>query len=89
MNLENYDLLIDFADPSTVALWNPINDGVMGGVSSSQMRHDPAGHAVFTGRVSFENNGGFASVRCRQKISAGRMSLPISWRCVATARATS
>lgn len=46
-------------------MWNPINDGVMGGVSSSQLRHDPAGHAVFTGRVSFDNNGGFASVRCQ------------------------
>ncbi len=67
MNLANPDLLIDFADPSAVALWNPINDGVMGGVSSSQLRHDPAGHAVFTGRVSFENNGGFASVRCQPR----------------------
>lgn len=63
MNLANPDLLIDFADPSAVALWSPINDGVMGGVSSSQLRHDPAGHAIFTGHVSFENNGGFASVR--------------------------
>jgi hypothetical protein len=58
-------VLFDFADPTAVALWSPINDGVMGGVSSSQLRHDPAGHAVFTGRVSFENNGGFASVRCQ------------------------
>ncbi|WIM05949.1 MAG: CIA30 family protein [Candidatus Nitricoxidivorans perseverans] len=58
-------VLFDFADPSAVAMWNPINDGVMGGVSSSQLRHDPAGHAVFTGRVSFDNNGGFASVRCQ------------------------
>lgn len=46
-------------------MWNPINDGVMGGVSHSQLRHDPAGHAIFTGQVSFDNNGGFASVRCQ------------------------
>jgi hypothetical protein len=58
-------VLFDFADPSAVALWSPINDGLMGGISSSQLRHDPAGHAVFIGRVSFENNGGFASVRCQ------------------------
>lgn len=58
-------LLFDFADPTAVALWSPINDGVMGGVSSSQLRLDPMGHAVFSGRVSFENNGGFASVRCQ------------------------
>ena len=46
-------------------MWNPINDGVMGGVSHSQLRHDPAGHAIFTGQVSFDNNGGIASVRCQ------------------------
>lgn len=46
-------------------MWNPINDGVMGGVSHCQLRHDPAGHAIFTGQVSFDNNGGFASVRCQ------------------------
>ncbi len=59
------DLLLDFSDPRSVALWNPINDGVMGGVSLSQLRYDPAGHADFAGHVSFENNGGFASVRCQ------------------------
>ena len=66
--------LFDFADPRGVANWNPINDGVMGGISSSQLRHDPAGHAVFTGRVSFENNGGFASVRC-QPCELGRIGV--------------
>ena len=58
-------LLFDFSAPQSVTLWNPINDGVMGGISKSQLRYDPAGHAVFTGKVSFENNGGFASVRCQ------------------------
>lgn len=69
-------MLFDFSDPRSVTLWNPINDGVMGGVSTSQLRHDPTGHAVFSGHVSFENNGGFASVRCqpgdlgRKKVTA-------------------
>ncbi|RLJ64873.1 CIA30 family protein [Sulfurisoma sediminicola] len=58
-------VLFDFSDPGSAALWSPINDGVMGGVSQSRLRHDTAGHAVFAGHVSFENNGGFASVRCR------------------------
>ncbi|MDP2133153.1 MAG: CIA30 family protein [Sulfuritalea sp.] len=58
-------VLFDFADPRAVALWNPINDGVMGGVSGSRLRYEPAGYAVFAGEVSFENNGGFASVRCQ------------------------
>ena len=58
-------VLFDFSDPHAVTAWHPINDGVMGGVSSSQLRHEPTGHAVFTGQVSLDNNGGFASVRCR------------------------
>ena len=58
-------VLFDFSDPKSVALWNPINDGVMGGSSRSQLRHDTTGHAVFSGEVSFANNGGFASVRCQ------------------------
>ncbi|HEY5762288.1 MAG TPA: CIA30 family protein [Rhodocyclaceae bacterium] len=55
--------LIDFADPQEPKRWSSINDSVMGGLSSSRLHFDPAGHAVFSGVVSFENNGGFASVR--------------------------
>jgi len=40
-----------------------VNDGVMGGRSSSSIYLDAAGFAVFAGSLSFENNGGFASVR--------------------------
>lgn len=43
--------------------WRPIDDRVMGGISRSILRHDPAGHAVFERVVSLEQNGGFASVR--------------------------
>jgi len=56
-------LLFDFTDPTAVAQWAPIDDRVMGGISRSRLRHDPAGHAVFEGEVSLERNGGFASVR--------------------------
>ncbi len=55
--------LIDFSDPKELACWSAINDAVMGGRSRSRMYFDPAGHAVFSGTVSLENNGGFASVR--------------------------
>lgn len=55
--------LFDFADPVEAEAWTPIDDRVMGGVSKSRLRHDPAGHAVFEGNVSLERNGGFASVR--------------------------
>ena len=58
-------LLFDFSDPATADQWQAIDDRVMGGVSKSQLRHLPAGHAVFEGTVSLDRNGGFASVRSR------------------------
>jgi hypothetical protein len=57
-------MLFDFRDPRSVESWSAIDDRVMGGVSRSRLRHDAAGHAVFEGLVSMEQNGGFASVRC-------------------------
>lgn len=56
-------LLFDFADPAAVDAWSAIDDRVMGGISRSRLRHDPAGHAIFEGSVSLEQNGGFASIR--------------------------
>ncbi len=44
------------------APWSVVNDGVMGGVSSSTFAQRK-GLATFTGSVRLENNGGFASVR--------------------------
>ncbi|HSO23470.1 MAG TPA: CIA30 family protein, partial [Chondromyces sp.] len=44
--------------------WPSIDDAVMGGVSSSDMTVED-GIASFRGTVSFDNNGGFASVRSR------------------------
>jgi hypothetical protein len=55
--------LFRFESAASVADWSAIDDTVMGGVSRSRMRHDPAGHAVFEGTVSMEYGGGFASVR--------------------------
>ena len=56
-------LLFDFTDPRAVDAWRAIDDRVMGGISRSRLRYDLAGHAVFEGEVSLEQNGGFASVR--------------------------
>ena len=42
--------------------WLTVNDNVMGGVSSSHFAYQD-GYGVFSGYVSLENNGGFASVR--------------------------
>lgn len=43
--------------------WDVINDGVMGGISQSNFRIQSDQTALFSGIVSRENNGGFASVR--------------------------
>ncbi len=45
--------------------WTIVNDVVMGGRSQAQYFINEAGHALFKGRVSLENNGGFASIRYR------------------------
>ncbi len=42
--------------------WQAVNDVVMGGLSQSKMEIEK-GIAIFSGKVSLENNGGFASVR--------------------------
>ncbi len=64
---ENNSLgLFDFSSeiPEQVQLWGSVNDVVMGGVSQSQLQAQ-TDRALFTGYVSTENNGGFASVRTR------------------------
>jgi len=55
--------LVDFTDSAGSPEWEVVNDGVMGGVSASQFCILENGIAVFTGVVSLENGGGFASVR--------------------------
>lgn len=47
--------------------WVIVNDGVMGGVSTSDLKVNNDCNAFFSGLVSLENNGGFASVRCFPK----------------------
>lgn len=52
-----------FNSPVTSGRWMIVNDGVMGGTSSSRIDLNDSGVAVFSGTVSLENNGGFASTR--------------------------
>jgi len=75
-------LLFDFGDRCAVQGWHAIGDRVVGGVSRSRLRYDPAGHAVFEGDVSLDQNGGFASVRCK----AGPLGLHGAVDCVIDAR---
>jgi len=64
MGAETKELLItDFDSPVAANAWRVINDGVMGGISSSTWNITDSGTALFSGTVSLENNGGFASAR--------------------------
>ncbi len=56
-------LIFDFNSPTTSGNWTTINDVVMGGVSQSKFEINPDGTATFSGTVSPDNNGGFASAR--------------------------
>ena len=55
--------IFDFQTATNSPAWQVVNDDVMGGVSTSQFQVLINGGAVFSGVVSLENNGGFASVR--------------------------
>lgn len=54
-------LVCDFK--TTCLNWMNVDDVVMGGVSDSAVQLTSDGTAVFTGNLSLENSGGFASVR--------------------------
>jgi uncharacterized protein YbjT (DUF2867 family) len=58
--------IFDFtrSNPHLQAIWGSVDDVVMGGVSESGMRWG-GNSAIFSGRVSTDNSGGFASVRTR------------------------
>lgn len=57
------EILFDFRNATNSTAWQVVNDDVMGGVSTSQFQLLTNGGAVFSGVVSLENNGGFASAR--------------------------
>jgi len=56
------DVLLNASIMKTENRWRIVNDGVMGGLSSSKtiVQDDKI---IFSGDVSLENNGGFASLR--------------------------
>lgn len=55
--------VIDFGDEAEVRRWASVDDVVMGGVSSSRLTRTDGNTCVFSGIVSLEDGGGFASVR--------------------------
>jgi NADH dehydrogenase [ubiquinone] 1 alpha subcomplex assembly factor 1 len=63
----DYDeaMLFDFGTLENMDDWLVVNDGVMGGLSKSRFTLSDSKTAVFSGMVSLENNGGFASTRTK------------------------
>ena len=59
--------LFKFTGPEASQQWQTVNDGVMGGVSDGRFRITPDKTMEFSGTLSLENNGGFASVRTKPK----------------------
>ena len=55
--------MIDFSKADEGKNWRIVNDGVMGGISQSEMLMTDESTAIFQGTLSLENYGGFASVR--------------------------
>jgi monofunctional biosynthetic peptidoglycan transglycosylase len=56
-------LIFDFRNADEIEYWRIVNDGVMGGLSKSEIIYSDSNTAIFKGIVSLENNGGFASTR--------------------------
>ena len=59
--------LFDFTGADAANEWQTVNDGVMGGVSEGEFKITDKKALEFYGKLSLENNGGFASVRTKAK----------------------
>lgn len=57
-----FNLLVVSAQANANQRWYVVNDSVMGGLSNSQVTQTQE-NLLFTGNVSLDNNGGFASIR--------------------------
>ncbi len=64
-------VLFDLDDAAAVRGWTTVNDPVMGGKSTSMISFGDGG-LQFSGTISLENNGGFASARSPQDPDLGR-----------------
>lgn len=69
------DEIIIFDKNNNVQRWYVTNDTVMGGVSNSSVKINDKGNLVFSGKVSTENNGGFAMVHLPVNIQLDEQKL--------------
>ena len=71
--------LLDFSRSEVGRAFRVINDGVMGGASTSRLSA-VAGAMLFEGELSLENNGGFASFRGAVRLPAESAALLLTVR---------
>lgn len=57
--------IASFEDAKSLDSWISVNDGVMGGISEGGFKLSDKASLVFSGKLSLENNGGFASIRMK------------------------
>lgn len=57
--------IASFETDGPLESWTSVNDDVMGGVSKGGFKRSDQGTLLFTGALSLENNGGFASIRMK------------------------
>ena len=67
MSEDKPHILFDFTGADAAKEWQAVNDGVMGGVSEGKFKITDKKTLEFSGTLSLENNGGFASVRSKAK----------------------
>jgi NADH dehydrogenase [ubiquinone] 1 alpha subcomplex assembly factor 1 len=67
--IANKKVIYSFLTSSNIKEWRIVNDGVMGGVSKSMLTKTPEGYGLFSGKVSLDNNGGFASIQLNTNVN--------------------
>ena len=58
----NPPMTINFGEENDNTSWYVVNDGVMGGLSAGQVAYTDSS-ALWAGRISLDNNGGFSALR--------------------------
>ena len=77
---KNHFTLFDFTNGADISQWYVLNDDVMGGISTSELIINEDGHGAFSGTVSTENYGGFASIRYQMGRTNTRKASHIRFR---------
>lgn len=62
-NMNSQTIIKDFSKNNELISWKIVNDNVMGGKSEGNFEINEQKNAVFFGKISLENNGGFSMVK--------------------------